>query len=59
MLYQITVLVAAKGAQKLPNINGAEDLKKALQKLRSLLPSKLLVSQKRHSINLLLVSFLQ
>lgn len=59
MLYQITVLVAAKGAHKLPNINGAEDLKKALQKLRSLLPSKLLVSQKRHSINLLLVSFLQ
>nr|AFK39506.1 unknown [Lotus japonicus] len=42
----VTILVAAKGAHKLPN-NGAEDLKKALQKLRSilLLPSKLLAGE--------------
>ncbi|KAI5408225.1 uncharacterized protein LOC127084326 [Lathyrus oleraceus] len=38
----ITVLVAAKGAHKLPNINGAEDLKKVLQKLKSLISSKYL-----------------
>ncbi|XP_020209017.1 uncharacterized protein LOC109793953, partial [Cajanus cajan] len=41
----ITILVAAKGAHKLPNINGAEDLKIALQKLRSLLSSKLLAGE--------------
>lgn len=37
----ITILVAAKGAHKLPNINGAEDLKRALQMLRTLLSSNL------------------
>ncbi|RDY05327.1 hypothetical protein CR513_10848, partial [Mucuna pruriens] len=42
-LYQITILVAAKGTYKPPNINGAEDLNRALQKLRTLLLSKLLV----------------
>ncbi|XP_061339121.1 uncharacterized protein LOC133285845 [Gastrolobium bilobum] len=41
----ITILVAAKGAHKLPNINGAEDLKKALHKLRSLFSSKLLAGE--------------
>ncbi|XP_058749137.1 uncharacterized protein LOC131622104 [Vicia villosa] len=38
----VTVLVAAKGAHKLPNINGAEDLKEVLQKLKSLISSKYL-----------------
>ena len=49
IILQVTILVAAKGAHKLPNNNGSEDLKKALQKLRSilLLPSKLLVSDKK------------
>jgi len=42
-LYQITILVAAKGAHKLPTIYGDEDMKKALQKLRTVLSSKLLV----------------
>ncbi|TKY47318.1 hypothetical protein E2542_SST29378 [Spatholobus suberectus] len=41
----VTILVAAKGAHKLPNINVAEDLKKALQKLRTLLSSKLLAGK--------------
>ncbi|XP_027337869.1 uncharacterized protein LOC113851555 [Abrus precatorius] len=41
----ITILVAAKGAHKFPNINGAEDLKEASQKLRSLLSSKLLAGE--------------
>ncbi|OIW14122.1 hypothetical protein TanjilG_21262 [Lupinus angustifolius] len=40
----ITILVATKGAYKLPNIHGAEDLKKALQKLRTSLSSKLLLA---------------
>ncbi|CAI8597115.1 unnamed protein product [Vicia faba] len=38
----VTVLVAAKGAHKLPNINRAEDLKEVLQKLKSLISSKYL-----------------
>jgi len=42
-MYQITILVAAKGAHKLPTIYGAEDMKKALQKLRTVLSSQLLV----------------
>jgi len=42
-LCQITILVAAKGAHKLPNIYGDEDMKKALQKLRTVLSSNLLV----------------
>ncbi|RZB81083.1 uncharacterized protein LOC114377291 [Glycine soja] len=41
----ITILVAAKGAHKLPNINGTEDLKEALQKLRTVLSSKLLAGK--------------
>ncbi|KAK7305599.1 hypothetical protein VNO77_43505 [Canavalia gladiata] len=41
----ITILVAAKGAHKLHNINGAEDLKNDFQKLRSLLSSKLLAGE--------------
>ncbi|KAG4920431.1 hypothetical protein JHK84_049285 [Glycine max] len=41
----ITILVAAKGAHKLPNINGTKDLKEALQKLRTLLSSKLLAGK--------------
>ncbi|XP_004500425.1 FLUCTUATING-LIGHT-ACCLIMATION protein 1, chloroplastic-like [Cicer arietinum] len=41
----IIILVAVKGAHKLPNINGAEDLKEALQKLKSLLSSKLLAGE--------------
>ncbi|CAL0334783.1 unnamed protein product [Lupinus luteus] len=40
----ITILVATKGAYKLPNIHGGEDLKKALQKLRTSLSSKLLLA---------------
>ncbi|KAL2333127.1 hypothetical protein Fmac_014340 [Flemingia macrophylla] len=40
------MLVAAKGAHKLPNVNGAEDLKRVLQKLRTLLlSSKLLAGE--------------
>lgn len=42
-LCQITILVAAKGAHKLPNVYGAEDMKNALQKLRTVLSSNLLV----------------
>ncbi|RZB81087.1 hypothetical protein D0Y65_030718 [Glycine soja] len=45
----ITILVAAKGAHKLPNINGTEDLKEALQKLRTVLSSKLLVRDQTSS----------
>ncbi|KAL2333137.1 hypothetical protein Fmac_014350 [Flemingia macrophylla] len=42
----ITMLVAAKGAHKLSNVNGAEDLKRVLQKLRTLLLScKLLADE--------------
>ncbi|CAJ1960695.1 unnamed protein product [Sphenostylis stenocarpa] len=41
----ITILVAAKGAHKLPNIYGAADMKKALQKLRTVLSSKLLAGK--------------
>lgn len=41
----ITILVAAKGAYKLPNINGSEDLNKALLKLRPLLSSKFLAGE--------------
>ncbi|KAK7387331.1 hypothetical protein VNO78_28052 [Psophocarpus tetragonolobus] len=41
----ITILVAAKGAHEIPNINGAEDLKMALKKLRTLLSSKLLAGK--------------
>ncbi|KAF1894967.1 hypothetical protein Lal_00022462 [Lupinus albus] len=40
----ITILVATKGAYKLPNIHGGEDLKKSLQKLRTSLSSKLLLA---------------
>jgi uncharacterized membrane protein len=36
-------LVAAEGEHKLPSINGSENLKEALQKLGSILSSKLLV----------------
>ncbi|XLT78876.1 hypothetical protein HN873_000629 [Arachis hypogaea] len=41
----ITILVAAKGTHKLPSINGAEDLKRTLQKLRSLLSKHLLAGE--------------
>ncbi|QCD77960.1 hypothetical protein DEO72_LG1g1588 [Vigna unguiculata] len=41
----ITILVAAKGAHKLPNIYGDEDMKKALQKLRTVLSSNLLAGK--------------
>ncbi|KAL9320194.1 hypothetical protein ACSQ67_012033 [Phaseolus vulgaris] len=41
----ITILVAAKGAHKLPTIYGDEDMKKALQKLRTVLSSKLLAGK--------------
>ncbi|KAK7290300.1 hypothetical protein RIF29_04616 [Crotalaria pallida] len=40
----VTILVAVKGAHKLPNVNGAEDLKRALQKLISILSSKSLLA---------------
>ncbi|XP_022642354.1 uncharacterized protein LOC106775141 isoform X2 [Vigna radiata var. radiata] len=41
----ITILVAAKGAHKLPNVYGAEDMKNALQKLRTVLSSNLLAGK--------------
>ncbi|AES70834.1 hypothetical protein MtrunA17_Chr3g0109331 [Medicago truncatula] len=40
----IILLVAVKGAHKLPDINGAEDLKEVLPKLKSLISSKYLLA---------------
>lgn len=37
IIYQTTILAAAKGAHKLPNINRSRDLKEALQKWDPLL----------------------
>lgn len=44
MQFQVTILVAAEGAYKLPTVNGSGDLKEALQKIASIPSSKILVS---------------
>ncbi|MED6125278.1 hypothetical protein PIB30_067112 [Stylosanthes scabra] len=41
----ITILVAARGTHKLPSINGPEDLKRTLRKLRSIPSSNLLAGE--------------
>ncbi|MED6118680.1 hypothetical protein PIB30_005152 [Stylosanthes scabra] len=41
----ITILVAARGIHKLPSINGAEDLKTTLGKLRSIPSSNLFAGE--------------
>jgi uncharacterized membrane protein len=43
LIYQITILVAAKGVLKIPSIKGRGKLKEALQILGSIHPSELLV----------------
>lgn len=61
MQFQVTILVAAEGAYKLPTINGSGDLKEALQKIASIPSSRTLVSERNghpeaRSFMLLLVS---